>query len=228
MPLPQMLDRLAAAGADPSVDPAHDLKTLLGVIRAACERLAGGVDAAAEQIELARVAFLAAERAGALLHRIEVRTPRPIPERAPALEGQGRTVLVVEDDPDLLRLITSAFTRAGFKAVGAADGDTGAQLLAGRRPDLMVINCVMPQMQGAAAIVEARRVSPQTALIAISGGGRHGQGERLLRWAGELGADAAVAKPFSMGQLLATAGAVLARRAAQPPTPPAPAPPTSA
>jgi CheY-like chemotaxis protein len=183
-----------------------------------CEALADRVDPASEQGELAHVGLLAAQKAGALVIRIqdEAAAPRPVtaPVLVPQPAGQGRTVLVVEDDPDLLKLMTTAFARAGFKAYSARNGRLGVQLLRALKPDLMVTDIVMPEKEGIATIIEAKAAAPATAVIAISGGGAYGRSDNFLQWAEELGADEAMAKPFPMSQLLAAAHVVLDRKGA--------------
>ena len=212
MPAPTSPDRPSPA-AIPS-QPTHDLKNLLAVILGVCESLAETLDPLSEPGELARTGLLAAERAGCLAHQLQAEAaPRTIaPELVPQPEGQGRTVLVVEDDPDLLRLMTSAFARAGFKAYSARNGRLGLQLLRALEPDLMVTDIVMPEKEGIATIIEAKQAAPQTAVIAISGGGQYGRSGNFLQWAEELGADQVMAKPFPMSQLLCAAHAVLEHR----------------
>ena len=78
----------------------------------------------------------------------------------------------------------------------------------------MVTDIVMPEKEGIATIIEARALAPDTAVIAISGGGAYGRSDNYLQWAEELGADEAMAKPFPMSQLLTAARLVLERRGA--------------
>jgi DNA-binding response OmpR family regulator len=77
------------------------------------------------------------------------------------------------------------------------------------KPDLMVTDIVMPEMEGIGTILEARRSSPQTKVIAISGGGQYGRSKSFLEWASELGADEVLAKPFRMSSLIMAARVVL-------------------
>jgi CheY-like chemotaxis protein len=192
----------------------------LAVIMGVCESLTEGLSGRGELAELARVGLLAAERAGTLVSRIQGEPPvrnGAVESLTPqAGEGRTRTVLVVEDDPDLLGLITAAFARAGFRAYSARNGRLGVQLLRALQPDLMVTDIVMPEKEGIAVIIEARREAPATALIAISGGGAYGRTGNFLQWAEELGADEVMAKPFAMSQLIAAARVVLDRRSAAP------------
>jgi DNA-binding response OmpR family regulator len=138
------------------------------------------------------------------------------PQAAPPAPRAAPTVLIAEDDPHLLRLITAGFARAGYKAFAASNGRQALQLVDALGPDLMVTDIVMPEKEGIATIMEARRAAPHMAIIAMSGGGSFGRSGSFLQWAEELGADEAMAKPFSMAELLDAAQAVLGRRATAP------------
>lgn len=204
--------RTRSATQDPGLDnPAHELKNLLAVILGVCEALAEA--GAGERAELAKVGALAAEKAGALVSRMD--GPRPHAQAAAApmapAVGAGRTVLVVEDDPNLLKLMTGAFERAGFRTFSARNGRLGVQLVRALKPDLMVTDIVMPEKEGIATIIEAKAAAPDTAVIAISGGGAYGRSGNFLQWAEELGADQVMAKPFPMSRLLGAAQQVLSR-----------------
>ena len=123
MPTPKSVDGLPPP-ADATLDPTHELKNLLGVLMGVCESLGEGHDPKSEQAELARVGLTAAERAAKLVTRIQDATRARESQTAsvvgltPAPEGQGGTVLVVDDDPDLLKLIT---TNIDFVANMSAD-----------------------------------------------------------------------------------------------------------
>lgn len=214
MSFPQPLDRTAPP-VDRAVDATHELKSLLGVLMGVCESLGEGLHPQGEAAELARLGVLAAERAAGLVQRLETeRLARPARYLVPQAESQAPTVLVVDDDPDLLKLMTAAFARAGFKAYAAANGRQGLQLAGALQPDLMVTDIVMPEKEGIALIVEARTAAPRTAVIAISGGGAYGRSGNFLQWAEELGAEEVMAKPFLMSQLVTAARVVLDRRGA--------------
>jgi len=129
--------------------------------------------------------------------------------RGPGASDAAPTVLVVEDDPHLLRLITRGFSHAGFRAFAAPDGRLALQLVAALEPDLMVTDIVMPEKEGLATIMEARQIAPSMAVVAMSGGGCYGRAGNFLQWAAQLGADAALAKPFGMSELLEVAHRVL-------------------
>ena len=127
------------------------------------------------------------------------------------------SIQMVFSDPGpavLLRLITTAFTRAGFKTYSARNGRLAVQLIRALKPDLMVTDIVMPEKEGIATIIEVKVASPDTSVIAISGGGAYGRSGNFLQWAEELGADEVMAKPFPMAELLSAARVVLDRKSA--------------
>jgi CheY-like chemotaxis protein len=226
---------ISALPRSPSADPlaptdggpVHDLQNLLAVVLGVCESLAEDFDKTSEQGELARVGLLAAERAAGMVAklRLDPRQPCAITSPSPVWTAAdpdrsatpGPCVLVVEDDPDLLHLMTQAFVRAGFKTHGARNGREGLRVLGALQPDLMVTDIVMPDMEGIATIIEAKRCSPGARVIAISGGGKYGRSDSFLRWAKELGADEVLAKPFAMSSLIVAARLAIDRAAASKP-----------
>lgn len=199
-PLPEAAPQ---ASGGPST---RDLYELLAVIIGVCESLAENLSDCPQHAELARVGILAADRAADLVASLK--------PAAGAADGvmpswRPRKVLVVEDDPDLLMLLTSAFVREGFETHSARNGRLGVEMVRALQPDLMVTDIVMPEMEGIGTILEARRSSPATKVIAISGGGHYGRSQNFLVWAHELGADEVLAKPFRMSSLIMAARVVL-------------------
>ncbi len=190
----------------PEPNPAHDLRNHLAVIMGICEALAEELPEGSESAELARVGLIAAERACDLVERM--RAADADEAIRPAAEGQP-SVLVLDDDPNLLSLMTGAFSRAGFKAYAAQNGRAGLKMLETLSPDLVVTDIVMPEMEGLATIREVKRAAPATRVIAISGGGHYGRSDTFLTWAEGLGADEVLAKPFKMSSLLTAARLVL-------------------
>ncbi len=209
----------AAVDACPQTTPARDLKDLLAVIIGVCESLADNLKDSPTHAELARIGALAADRAVGLaadLVQADLVQAEPVSgEGALTLprpaNGNGLRVLLVEDDPGLLTLLAAAFNREGYQTFCARNGRMGVQMLQRLKPDLMVTDIVMPEMEGIGAILEARRSTPDTKVIAISGGGQYGRSSNFLEWASELGADEVLAKPFRMSSLITAARVVLDR-----------------
>jgi len=118
-------------------------------------------------------------------------------------------VLIIDDDPALLRLMSMAFNAAGFTTVAADNGRSGISLARTQRPDLVVTDIVMPDIEGIGAIRAIKGASRPPKVIAISGAGR-GRGADYLAWARHLGADGVLAKPFRMTELLKMSRSVIA------------------
>ncbi|WP_372786202.1 response regulator [Phenylobacterium sp.] len=128
----------------------------------------------------------------------------PTPRRA-TQDLDGRTcgkVLLIDDDPALLWLMGQAFEAAGYTTLSAENGRKGLRLLDAYNPDLVVTDIVMPEMEGIGAIMQIRRKASPPKIIAISGAGPGGR-QNYLSWAKHLGADAVLAKPFRMSQIVA-------------------------
>jgi DNA-binding response OmpR family regulator len=113
-------------------------------------------------------------------------------------------VLLIDDDAALLGLMAHAFAAAGYATLTAENGRKGLQLLEAYRPDLVVTDIVMPEMEGIGAILQIRRKPRPPKIIAISGAGPGGRRD-YLSWAKHLGADEVLAKPFRMSQIVAVA-----------------------
>lgn len=114
----------------------------------------------------------------------------------------GGKVLLIDDDPILLGLMASAFRAAGYDTVTAENGRKGLGLLDSHKPDLVVTDIVMPDIEGIGAIMQIRRRRQPPKIIAISGAGRGGRRD-YLSWAKHLGADDVLAKPFRMSEIVA-------------------------
>jgi len=117
-------------------------------------------------------------------------------------------VLLIEDDPALLGLMAHAFAAAGYTTLTADNGRKGLRLLDAYKPDLVVTDIVMPEMEGIGAILQMRRKPKPPKIIAISGAGPGGRRD-YLSWAKHLGADEVLAKPFRMAQIVALSNRVI-------------------
>ncbi|MGH7123019.1 MAG: response regulator [Stellaceae bacterium] len=112
----------------------------------------------------------------------------------------AKRILVVDDDPAVRDSIAMVLEGAGFLVDQAEQGATGMRLLRAHAPDLIITDILMPQQEGIETIREVRSVSPQTPIIAISGG--TDGGADYLKMAESLGATAVMAKPFDPMALL--------------------------
>jgi two-component system phosphate regulon response regulator PhoB len=123
------------------------------------------------------------------------------------------TVLVVEDDDDILRLLTYNIKTAGFNVVACQDGYTALSMIKSHSPDLIVLDLMLPGLDGFEVCKELKR-SPETRsipLIMLTA-----RGEEVDRVVGlELGADDYVVKPFSPRELMLRIRAILRRSATE-------------
>jgi DNA-binding response OmpR family regulator len=124
----------------------------------------------------------------------------------------GGKVLIIDDDPALLRLMSMAFEAAGYATVAADNGRNGIRMASSHEPDLVVTDIVMPDIEGIGAIRAIKQSTHPPKVIAISGAGR-GRGSDYLNWARHLGADEVLTKPFRMSELLKISQSVIANGA---------------
>ena len=118
------------------------------------------------------------------------------------------TVVVVEDDPTIAASLEEALQREGYTCHVARDGPAGLELARGRDPDLVVLDLMLPGMDGFSVCRELRRESDVPVLMLTA---RDGETDQVLGF--ELGADDYVVKPFSLTVLLSRIRALLRRGA---------------
>lgn len=109
-----------------------------------------------------------------------------------------RTVLVVDDEPQLLRALQVNLHAEGYQVLTALDGTTALQHAASNHPDVIVLDLGLPDINGVDVITRIRR-SSSTPIIVLSA--RHGSVDKVR--ALDAGADDYVTKPFGLDELLA-------------------------
>ncbi len=110
-------------------------------------------------------------------------------------------ILLVDDDELVRFSLCQVLRKAGYEVIEATDGGEVYALLNDARPDMLVIDIVMPRKEGIATIIETRASWPNLPIIAISGGGRLSHVD-YLEEARALGANATLRKPFENTALL--------------------------
>jgi two-component system KDP operon response regulator KdpE len=123
-------------------------------------------------------------------------------------------ILVVDDDPQLLRALRITLGAHRYEVAVAADGATGLAMASRTPPDLVVLDLGLPDMDGV-AVVEGLRGWSTAPVIVLSA--RHAESAKVA--ALDAGADDYVTKPFGMGELLARIRAALRRAAPAPEEP---------
>jgi DNA-binding response OmpR family regulator len=111
-------------------------------------------------------------------------------------------ILVIDDDHAVRLTIQTFLERAGHEVVCASDGDQGLRAFVSVSPQLVITDIIMPNKEGIETIMQIRAHDATTPIIAMSGGGRVGNGD-FLKMATRLGADQVLAKPFDRHELTA-------------------------
>jgi len=112
-------------------------------------------------------------------------------------------VLLIEDDEIDRTTIAIVLRRAGISVFPAVDGRDGLRQYGERKPDLVITDIVMPNVEGIEVILSLRETDQEIPILAISDGGSKGDVTLLLGMASKLGATETLAKPFEPSDLLA-------------------------
>jgi DNA-binding response OmpR family regulator len=123
----------------------------------------------------------------------------------------AQTILVVDDEPEIVRLVRAYLEEAGFRVVIASDGQEALYVARHEKPDLVVLDVLMPRMDGLEFTRHIRRERDVPIIMLTA---RAEETDRIVGL--ELGADDYVTKPFSPREVVARVRAVL-RRAQAPP-----------
>jgi DNA-binding response OmpR family regulator len=123
----------------------------------------------------------------------------------------GERILVIEDDPSILRGLDLNLSMEGYKLRTAMDGEEGLRIARTERPDLLIVDVMLPRLGGLELIRELRKEDPDMPILILSAKGQ--EADKVAGLA--LGADDYVVKPFGLKELLARIGAALRRRRAR-------------
>ncbi|MDM0117764.1 response regulator [Variovorax sp. J22R133] len=128
-----------------------------------------------------------------------------IAAQEPAMAVQAE-ILVVEDDPGVRRSMVESLQVLGFRVRQAADGAAGLVELEKARPDLLLVDYLMPRMNGAELIAHARAMYEDIPILLVTGYADMNSVERLI------GPQSVLAKPFDLDTLRKAVSAELLRR----------------
>ena len=123
--------------------------------------------------------------------------------------GSGRKILIIEDESDVADLLTLNLRKAGFRISTAADGASGLQNARDDRPDLIILDLMLPKMSGleVCRILKSDTATSQIPILMLTA-----KAEEIDRIVGlEFGADDYVTKPFSPREVVLRIKAILRR-----------------
>ena len=118
-------------------------------------------------------------------------------------------ILVADDEPNQLELLTYNLTQADYEVIRAVDGQQALEMIEEHRPDLAIIDWMMPEMSGIdlCRTLRARTETKQLPIIILSARGE--EGDRTLGL--DIGADDYISKPFSPREMISRVRALLRR-----------------
>ncbi len=122
---------------------------------------------------------------------------------------EGKLVLVVDDDPEILGAITTTLEETGVDIETATDGNQAVEIAESKKPDLVILDIMLPQKSGFLVLERIRkgkRRGEKPRIIMITGN----QGRRHRQYAEALGVDEYLIKPFRMERLIESVEKLLA------------------
>jgi len=125
------------------------------------------------------------------------------------MANSGQKILVVEDEPDIAKLVSYNLTQERFKVVTAEDGEQALKTIQREKPNLVVLDLMLPGLSGieVCKLLREREETAQLPILMLTA--KAGEADRVLGL--ELGADDYLSKPFSPRELVARVRAILRR-----------------
>ena len=116
----------------------------------------------------------------------------------PPAAGEDRLVLVVDDEADLLQIVSDRLAAAGYRVLTARDGIEALARAREARPGCIILDLKMPRLGGFEALPEIRRAAPGARIVVLTGSPNRPLGDACRA----RGADDFLLKPFNPGELL--------------------------
>ncbi|WP_433743600.1 response regulator [Falsibacillus pallidus] len=123
----------------------------------------------------------------------------------------SKKVLVVEDEQSISTLLKYNLEQAGFDALTAADGEEGIEMAISHKPDLMILDLMLPRLDGIEVCKQLRQKKIMTPILMLTA--KDDEFDKVLGL--ELGADDYMTKPFSPREVIARVKAILRRSQVQ-------------
>ena len=135
--------------------------------------------------------------------------------------ASAQKILVVEDEPDIRKLVQYNLTQERFNVLEAEDGEQALKLLQREKPNLVILDLMLPGLSGMELCKLLKQRSETAKLPILMLTAKAGEADRIVGL--EMGADDYLAKPFSPREMVARVRAILRRSEAKPTTEAAPA-----
>jgi two-component system alkaline phosphatase synthesis response regulator PhoP len=126
------------------------------------------------------------------------------------------TILVIDDEKDLIELVRYNLEKEGFRVISALDGEAGVSLATDERPDVVLVDLMLPGIDGLEVCSRLRTCQQTSGIPLIMLTAKSSESDRVVGL--EMGADDYVTKPFSPRELAARVKALLRRTSPQKPT----------
>jgi DNA-binding response OmpR family regulator len=133
-----------------------------------------------------------------------------VTDPAPDTDNAGPVILAADDDEDILELVTFRLERSGYTVLQARDGEEAFQLAKEKKPDLAVLDVMMPKMDGFELTrrLRAEETTSRIPIILLTARAQDAD----LQQGFDAGADDYIRKPFSPQELRARVQSILGRR----------------
>ena len=125
----------------------------------------------------------------------------------PTQSTPGRRILVIEDEADMRLALEDVLRAEGYRVLTAADGQSGLAAVTGEKPDLLLLDIMLPRLDGLTLCSELRRLEMPVPVLMLTARGQVQDRVEGL----DTGADDYLVKPFSTDELLARVRALLRR-----------------
>ena len=133
------------------------------------------------------------------------------PSRCGPTLGDVATILVVDDDPKIRELLRLYVVREGHRVIHAADGPAALEAATGARPDLVLLDVMLPGLDGFEVCRQLRELGSDVPILLLTA--RSGDADKVIGL--DIGADDYIVKPFSPRELMARVRVQLRRRQAR-------------
>jgi DNA-binding response OmpR family regulator len=124
-------------------------------------------------------------------------SPRPMRGDGP-IEPNGKSVLLIDDDGEIVGAMRAVLESKGFRILTAPDGNAGLAVAERENPDLIVVDMMMPKRSGFLVVEKIKRSGSAPPMIMITAN----EGSRHRAYAELLGVDTYLRKPFAMEKLV--------------------------